>query len=115
MSSPINTSLSLGQALAGAEIREPSRLRQFIGGNFVSPSELAEMREWLEDCAVSICASEEECADNLARVAAWTSEQVVRAVAKTYSGGIPAFLQSCANDGGNANQSDDGHDVPANY
>lgn len=84
-----NTSLSLADSL-----KADPQARQWIGGHFVSPSEVAEMREWLEDCAVSICRSDEEGSDNLARVAAWTCEQVVHAVAKTYCGGIPAFIQA---------------------
>src|ERR1700677_956903 len=94
MSAPINTRLTLGQALESAQIKDPSGVRQFVGGNFVSPDEIVAMREWVGDCAVELCKSDDDASENLAWVAAATDLQILRYVSRNYSGGIPAFIQA---------------------
>lgn len=90
--SAIRPSASLADALSPSGPVELSRVRQFIGGHFVSPAECLAMREWLSECAVSLCSTHEQMEDNLARVGSATDSQVVRAVARTYEGGVAAFL-----------------------
>jgi hypothetical protein len=89
--STVNTSLSLSDALAAGPV-ELSRVRQFIGGHFVSPAECLAMREWLGDCAVELCRTSEDMEDNISRLGAATDAQVVRWVGRTYAGGIAGFL-----------------------
>lgn len=91
---PVNVTLSLADALKSAEIREPSKARQYIGGHFVAPDEVIAMREWMCECAVSECRTGEDAEDNLASVAAATDLQVLRYVSRRYEGGISAFIQA---------------------
>lgn len=88
---PINTSLTLADALRPVEL---STVRQFVGGSFVSPAEVVAMREWLGDCAVELCHTDDQAEENLGRVAAASDGQVVRWVGRTFCGGVAGFLSS---------------------
>ncbi len=66
-----------------------STVRQFIGGHFVSPAEVFEMRQWIEDCGFEDVKDEV----NLDWI---TDSEVVHGVQRTYDGGVSGFLLSMA-------------------